>query len=127
MTRRLLALTTALFALSATSASAATICVPTGTGCDRISPDLPGAISLAADPPTVRDTIRLTAGDFTQNGIVGAANPVDIVGVGQGTGGTILRSPDSNFSLDIQSPGSTVSNLGSAWRTRPGCSSRASG
>jgi hypothetical protein len=111
MTRRLLALTTALFALSATSASAATICVPTGTGCDRTSPDLPGAISLAADTPTVRDTIRLTAGDFTQNAIVGAANPVDIVGVGQGTGGTILRSPDSNFSLDIQSPGSTVSNL----------------
>lgn len=111
MTRRLLALTTALFALSATSASAATICVPTGTACDQTSPDLPAAISLAAGTPAVRDTIRLTAGDFTQNALVGAANPVDIVGAGQGTGGTILRSPNSNFSLDIQSPGSTVSNL----------------
>jgi hypothetical protein len=111
MTRRLLALTTALFALSATSASAATICVPTGTGCDHTSPDLPAAISLAATTPAVRDTIRLTAGDFTQNAVVGATNPVDIVGAGQGTGGTILRSPNNSFALDIQSPGSTVSNL----------------
>jgi hypothetical protein len=111
MARRLLALTTALFALSATSASAATICVPTGTGCDQTQPTLQGAINLAAGTPMVRDTIRLTAGDFTQNALVIGANPLDIVGAGQGTGGTILRSPNSGFSLDIQSPGSTVSNL----------------
>ena len=111
MTRRLLVLTTALFGLCVPSAGAATICVPTGTGCDQTSPDLPGAISLAAGTPTVRDTIRLTAGDFIQNALVSGANPVDIVGAGQGTGGTILRSPNSSFSLDIQSPGSTVSNL----------------
>jgi hypothetical protein len=111
MARRLLALTSALFALSATSASAATICVPTGTGCDQTQPTLPDAINLAAGTPTVRDTIRLSAGDFIQHAVVGAANPVDIVGAGQGAGGTILRSPDSSFSLDIHSPGSTVSNL----------------
>lgn len=111
MTRRLLVLTAALFVLFVPPAGAATICVPTGTGCDQTSPTLPGAISLAAGTPTVRDTIRLTAGDFTQNALVSGANPVDIVGAGQGTGGTILRSPNSNFSLDIQSPGSTVSNL----------------
>jgi hypothetical protein len=120
MTRRLLVLTSALFALSASSASAATICVPTGTGCDQTSPTLPGAISLAAGTPTVRDTIRLTAGEFTQNALVSGPNPVDIVGAGQGTGGTILRSPDSNFSLDIQSPGSTVSNLGVRVENQPG-------
>ena len=111
MARRLLALTTALFALNATAASAATICVPTGTGCDQTQPTLPDAINLAASTPTVRDTIRLTAGDFIQPAVVGAANPVDIVGAGQGAGGTILRSPNSSFSLDIHSPGSTVSNL----------------
>lgn len=40
-----------------------------------------------------------------------APNPVDIVGAGAGADGTILRSANSNFSLDIQLPGSTVSNL----------------
>src|SRR5918999_1094680 len=112
MARRLLFLTTALFALSAPSASAATICVPsTGTGCDQTSPTLQGAINLAAGTPSIRDTIRLAAGDFTQNAVVGAPNPLDIVGAGQGTSGTILHSPNGGFSLDIQSPGSTVSNL----------------
>lgn len=120
MTRRLLVLTAALFVLFVPSAGAATICVPTGTGCDQTSPTLQGAISLAAGTPTVRDTIRLTAGDFTQNALVSGANPVDIVGAGQGTGGTILRSPDTNFSLDIQSPGSTVSNLRVRVENQPG-------
>lgn len=120
MTRLLPVLTATLFVLLVPSAGAATICVPTGTGCDQTSPTLPGAISLAAGTPTVRDTIRLTAGDFTQNALVSGANPVDIVGAGQGTGGTILRSPNGNFSLDIQSPGSTVSNLRVRVENQPG-------
>ncbi len=120
MTRRLLVLTSAFFALCASSASAATICVPTGTGCDQTSPTLQGAIGLAAGTPTVRDTIRLAAGDFTENALVVGANPVDIVGAGAGADGTILRSPNSNFSLDIQSPGSTVSNLRVRVENQPG-------
>jgi hypothetical protein len=110
MARRLLVLTTALFALSAPSASAATICVPSGTGCDQTSPTLQGAIN-AADTLPGRDTIRINAGNLTENADVGATNPVDIVGAGRGEDGTILRSPDSWFALRIESPGSTVSNL----------------
>jgi hypothetical protein len=111
MARRLLALTTALFALSAPSASAATICVPFGTACDASHLNLQNAIN-AADTLPGRDTIRINAGyPLNENALVGAANPVDIVGSGRGPDGTVLRSPNSAYPLDIQSPGSTVSNL----------------
>jgi hypothetical protein len=110
MARRLVVLTTALFALSAPSASAATICVPSGTGCDQTSPTLQGAIN-AADALAGRDMIRINAGPLNENALVGAANPVDIVGSGRGPDGTVLRSPDTSYALNIQSPGSTVSNL----------------
>jgi hypothetical protein len=112
MARRLLALTAALFALGAPSASAATICVPFGTGCDGGSYlSLQNAIN-AADALAGRDTIRINAGyPLNENALVGAANPVDIVGSGRGADGTVLRSPNSTYALDIQSPGSTVSNL----------------
>ena len=113
MARRLLALTTALFALSAASASAATICVPFGTGCDASSVSLQGAINIANSVyPGTRDTIRINPGyEVTENALVTAGNVVDIVGGGQGIGGTVLRSPNVGFALDIQSPGSTVSGL----------------
>jgi hypothetical protein len=42
---------------------------------------------------------------------VGPTNLVDIVGAGGGPGGTVLRSLSSDYALDVQSPGSTVSNL----------------
>ena len=113
MARRLLVLTTALFALSASSASAATICVPFGTGCDASSVSLQGAINIADSVyPGTRDTIRINPGyEVTENALVTGANVVDIVGGGQGLGGTVLRSPNLGFALDIQSDGSTVSGL----------------
>jgi hypothetical protein len=113
MARRLLVLTTALFALTAPSASAATICVPFGTGCDASSVTLQGAINIAGSVyPGTRDTIRINSGyEVTENALVTGGNLVDIVGGGSGTGGTVLRSPNVGFALDIQSDGSTVSGL----------------
>lgn len=113
MARRLLVLTTALFALSAPSASAATICVPFGTGCDASSASLQGAITIAGSVyPGTRDTIRINPGyEVTENAVVSGVNVVDIVGGGQGAGGTVLRSPNAGFALDIQSAGSTVSGV----------------
>lgn len=112
MTRRLLVLTTSLFALCAPSASAATICVPFGTGCDAVSVSLQGAIDIANLDPAVRDTIRINASyEVTENASVQPANLVDIIGGGGGPGGTVLRSPNASHALDIQSPGSTVANL----------------
>lgn len=113
MTRRLLVLTIALSALCAPSAGAATICVPTSApGCDSSSATLSAAVT-AAGGLSGRDTIRLAPGyTSTQSVTVGAANVVDIAGGGRGPGGTVLlQSASTIFALDIQSPGSTVSNL----------------
>jgi hypothetical protein len=101
-----------LFALSAPAASAATICVPFGTACDGGSfLSLQNAIN-AADGLPGRDTIRINAGySLNEDAVVGVSNVIDIVGGGQGPAGTVLRSPNSNYALEIQSPGSTVSNL----------------
>jgi hypothetical protein len=112
MARRLLVLTTALFALCAPSASAATICVPFGTDCDGGSYlSLQNAIDAAA-ALAGRDTIRINAGyPLTENALVGSANVVDIVGSGQGPDGTVLTSASSDPALEIESPGSTVSNM----------------
>ncbi len=110
MTRRLLVLTTALFALCAPSAGAATYCVPSGTGCDQSFPTLQDAVNTANVDPAVRDTIRLSAGDFIGNVTVSATNLVDIVGAGQGADGTVLRSPNAFPALDVRSA-SRVSNL----------------
>ena len=110
MTRRLLVLTTALFALCAPSAGAATYCVPSGTGCDASFATLQNAVNFANIDPAVRDTIRLSAGDFNGNVTVSATNLVEIVGAGQGADGTVLRSGTSFPALDVRSA-SRVSNL----------------
>jgi hypothetical protein len=111
MARRLLALTTALFALSAPSASAATICVPFGSDCDASSVSLQGAIDIAGFDPA-RDTIRISAGyEVIENAVVSGNNPVDIIGGGRGADGTVLKSPNNGYALDVNAPGSTVSNV----------------
>lgn len=116
----MLVLTAALLALGVPSASAAIICVPSGTGCDHNRSLLQEAIDLAATTPAARDTIRMSAGNFTQNVVAGATNPVDIVGAGRERDGTVLFSSDRSPILDIRSPGSTVSNLRVEVERRPG-------
>jgi hypothetical protein len=112
MSRRLLVLTTALLALSAPSASAATICVYPGSGCDESWLSLQDAVNSAAVNPAARDTIKINPGPDVVGAVdVGPSNLVDIIGAGRGPGGTVLRSSSSDYALDVQSPGSTVSNL----------------
>ncbi len=112
MARRLLVLTAALFTLSAPSASAATICVYPGSGCDESWLSLQDAIDSAAVNPAARDTIKINPGPALVEDVdVGPTNLVDIVGPGRDPGGTVLRSSSSDYALDIQSPGSTVSGL----------------
>lgn len=120
MTRRLLVLTTALVALCAPSAAqAATYCVGSATGCDASFTTLQDAVNTANVDPAVRDTIRMGAGDFTGNVTVSATNLVDIVGAGQGAGGTVLRSPNAFLALDVRSA-SRVSNLRVRVENQPG-------
>ena len=103
-----------LLALPAT-ASAARLCVGAGSGCDQsFSGDTAGlnAALNAANGDAGRDEITVAAGSYESSSVFEATQPVDIVGAGDGAGGTTLaNTSDSGTTLYFSGAGSSVSNV----------------
>lgn len=104
--------------LAPSTVSADTICVsmpdPAAAGCVGPNhPSIQAAMDDASQPPNVRDTIRVGAGLFEAASVYqanAAANPVDVVGSGQGPDGTVLKSTTAQAAIRLTTA-STITNV----------------
>ena len=109
------AATAVVLLLAAAPAQSATLCVKVAdpAGCKSTHNTLQEALQAAAVPAGERDTIRIGVTTLNESEVFQpntAQNPVDIVGSGQGTDGTVMRSTTDRQPLKLGA-NSTVSNM----------------